>query len=205
MLPASAALSYSNVVSRKRVQSVECQTDLSWVASDNPIQTVSLSGRPGSASAGTHAFPGSTGPASASARILRESAIDKMSKGSAEPFKTSATGSAPVNSAAGLAEPDTSAREGLADPLKIGRGSHFRAPKNPVKKTKSLWAKGGVVSRNDMKTPKCKKTSQKTKGWKGNRPGKGHNNPSHVQTRCDPPGDHELEVLASVTRLPRSR
>ena len=30
VLPASAALRYSNVVSRKRVQSVDCQADLSW-------------------------------------------------------------------------------------------------------------------------------------------------------------------------------
>ena len=81
MLPASAALSYSNVVSRKRVQSIECQTDLSWVSSDNPVQAVSISGRPGSASAGIQASPGSTGSASADARVLCESAFEKSSKG----------------------------------------------------------------------------------------------------------------------------
>ena len=36
------------------------------------------------------------------------SAIDKLSKGSAEPFKKSATGSVPANSTAGLVEPDKS-------------------------------------------------------------------------------------------------
>ena len=112
VLPASTALSYSNVVSRKRVQSVEWETDLPWVSSDNPIQAVSISGRPGSASAGTQASSGSTGPASADARVLCEFAGEKSSKGSgAEPLKTSATGSAPapVKSAAGPAEPDRSA------------------------------------------------------------------------------------------------
>ena len=47
VLPASAALSYSNVVIRKHIQSVEWQTDLSWVPLDNPIYEVPISGRPG--------------------------------------------------------------------------------------------------------------------------------------------------------------
>ena len=80
VLPASAAFSHSNIVSRKRVQSVECQTDLSWVSSDNPIQAVSISGRPGSASAGTQASSGSNGPASADTRVLRNSLLTSFLK-----------------------------------------------------------------------------------------------------------------------------
>ena len=80
VLHASAALSYSVIVSRKPVQSVECQTDLSWVSSNNPIQTVSISVRPGSASTGTQASSGSTGPASVDAWVLCKSAIDNLSR-----------------------------------------------------------------------------------------------------------------------------
>ena len=72
--------------------------------------------------------------------------------------------------------------KGLADPLKTVCGSHVCAPKIPVKETKSIRVEGVVVSSNDLKTHlKNKKASQKTKGWAGNRPGKGHNNPIQVQ------------------------
>ena len=82
--PARTALSHSNIVSRKHVQPVECQTDLAWVSLDNPIQSLSISGRPGLASASTQASSGSTGPTSADTQVLCESAAEKSSKGSAE-------------------------------------------------------------------------------------------------------------------------
>ena len=207
VLPARATLSYSESDVVRCIQSVEYQTDLSWVSSDIPVKAVSIFGRPGSASAGTQASSGSTGPASADAWVLLESASEKSSKGSADPLKKSATGSAPVNSAAGLSEPDKSACKGLADPLKTvngltkqersvrngsadrlktALGALFCAPKIPVKKTKGLRVKGIVVSSNDLKALKDKKTSQKTKGWAENRPGKCHNNPVQVQNQYDP-------------------
>ena len=84
-----------------------------WSTQTNPIKAVSISGRPG-----TQASSGSTSPASADVRVLHESASEKTSKGLAEPLNKSATGSAPANWGAGLAEPDKSAYKGLGDPLK---------------------------------------------------------------------------------------
>ena len=85
------------------------------MSSDNSIQEVSISGRPGSASAGTQASSGSTGLALAEARVLCESAGEKSSQGSS-------TGSAPVKPAAGPAEPDRSTSnsntKGSAAPFK---------------------------------------------------------------------------------------
>ena len=133
----------------ERVQSVQCHTDLSWVSSDNPIKAVSRAGRPGSASAGTQASSGSTGPASADARVLRESAVEKRSKGLVEPLQKSATGSASVISAAGLVEPGKSAAKGLADPLKTVTG--------PAEPAKSV-AKGSAAD--------LSKTVRKSKGSK---------------------------------------
>ena len=76
----TAAVSFADVVNKKKlVKSVVCQTDLTWVSSDTPEQTVHsvalISGCPGSVSTGTQASSGKSGPASADARALRESAL----------------------------------------------------------------------------------------------------------------------------------
>ena len=49
--------------------------------------------------------------------------VGGKSEGLAEPLNKSAAGSAPAISAAGLAEPDKSARTGLADPSKAAEKS----------------------------------------------------------------------------------
>ena len=70
---------------KKPVKSVVSQTDLTWVSSDTPMQTVicitSTSGGPGSVSAGTQASSRKLVPASSYIRALRESAlqVDKRS------------------------------------------------------------------------------------------------------------------------------
>ena len=71
---------FADVLNKKKlVKSVVCQTDLTWVPSDSPVQTVVsvalLSGGPGSVSTGTQASSGKSGPVSADARALRESAL----------------------------------------------------------------------------------------------------------------------------------
>ncbi|WP_419652843.1 hypothetical protein, partial [Thiolapillus sp.] len=68
----TAAVSFADVVNKKKmVKSVVCQTDLTWVSSDTPEQTVNsvalVSGGPGSVSTGTQASSGKSGPASADA------------------------------------------------------------------------------------------------------------------------------------------
>ena len=82
-------LSFADVLNKKKlVKSVVCQTDLIWVSSDTPVQTVHsvalVSGGPGSVSTGTQASSGKSGPASADARSLRESAL-KADKSSGSP------------------------------------------------------------------------------------------------------------------------
>ena len=79
-------LSFADVLNKKRsVKSVVCQTDLTWVSSDTPVQTVHsvalVSDGPGSVSTGTQASSGKSGPASTDTRALCESAskADKSS------------------------------------------------------------------------------------------------------------------------------
>ena len=79
------AVSFADVVDKKKkkkkkkVKSVVCQTDLTWVSSDTPMQTVHsvvlVSGSPGSVSTGTQASSGKSGPASADTRARCESAL----------------------------------------------------------------------------------------------------------------------------------
>ena len=71
----TAAVSVADVVNKKMiVKSLVCQTDLTWVSSDTPLQTVHsvvhVSGSPGSVSTGTQASSVKSGPASADARAL---------------------------------------------------------------------------------------------------------------------------------------
>ena len=78
-------VSFADVLNRKKsVKSVVCQTDLTWVSSVTPVQTVHsncVSGGPGSVSTGTQASCRKSGPASTDARALHESAlqVDKRS------------------------------------------------------------------------------------------------------------------------------
>ena len=75
----SGGKSHSTAASaRKEMETVECQTSLTWVFSDRPLRTtrssVRTSGGPGSVSAGTLASSGKSRPASADARVPCESA-----------------------------------------------------------------------------------------------------------------------------------
>ena len=68
-------LSFADVLNRKKyVNYVVCQTDLIWVSSDTPVQTVHsvvhVSGGPGSVSTGIPASSGKSGPASTDPRAL---------------------------------------------------------------------------------------------------------------------------------------
>ena len=68
-------VSFADVVNRKKlVKSLVCQTDLTWVSSDTPVQTVHsvvhVSGGPGSVSTGIQASSGKSGPASTDPRAL---------------------------------------------------------------------------------------------------------------------------------------
>ena len=85
----TAAVSFADVVNKKKlVKSVVCQTDLTWVSSDTPEQTVHsvvlVSGSPGSVLTSTQASSGKSGPTSANAQALCESAL-KADKSSGSP------------------------------------------------------------------------------------------------------------------------
>ena len=83
----SSGESFADVVSKKKKKKdgMVCQTDLTWVSSDTPVQTVHfvvlVSGGPGSVSTCAQASSGKSGPASTDARALCESALkaDKSS------------------------------------------------------------------------------------------------------------------------------
>ena len=82
----SSGVSFADVVSKKKKKDgMVCQTDLTWVSSDTPVQTVHfvvlVSGGPGSVSTCAQASSGKSGPASTDARALCESALqaDKSS------------------------------------------------------------------------------------------------------------------------------
>ena len=70
VLPASSALSYLKLVSRKRVQCVECQTDLSGCLQSTQFKWFLFLADLDQLRAGTQASFGSTGPASADAQVL---------------------------------------------------------------------------------------------------------------------------------------
>ena len=85
----TAVVSFADVINKKKlVKSVVCQTDLTWVSSDTPVQTVHsvvlVSGSLGSVSTGTQASFGKSGSASIDARALCESAL-KADKSSGSP------------------------------------------------------------------------------------------------------------------------
>ena len=84
----TSAVSFADVLNRKKsVNSVVCQTDLTWVSSDTPVQTVRsvcVSGGPGSVSTSTQTSSRKSGPASTDARAQCESAL-KADKSSGSP------------------------------------------------------------------------------------------------------------------------
>ena len=113
----SGSKSYSTVVSKKDVISVECQTTLTWVFSDRLLRTMQsslhASGRPKLVSAGTQASSGKSGPASADARVPCEFVMGSegsSAKGSASPSKTDTNGSAGPSKTAPLTDDASSSR-----------------------------------------------------------------------------------------------
>ena len=116
----SGGKSHSTAASaRKEMETVECQTSLTWVFSDRPLRTtrssVRTSGGPGSVSAGTLASSGKSRPASADARVPCESAkCSEFDKCSADPSKTASMGSAdpPKTASKGSAGPSNTAPKG---------------------------------------------------------------------------------------------
>ena len=83
------------------MSSASCQTELTWVLTVHK-NTVAVQ---------------------SAHNVLSVSESSEQDKGLAEPLKKMATGSALVQSAAGLAEPDISAPKGLAGPSKTASKS----------------------------------------------------------------------------------
>ena len=140
-------------------------------------------------------------------------------KGLAEPFKKSATGSAHVQSAAGLTEPDKSAPKGLADPSKAASKSKALAgpskpaegskrPQSiPVRRHTRVTMGGAWVDADGVLNPRPPPDNKppvplKNRAKVGERFGKGYNDPVRMHNRFAALED--MEVEASKSALPRS-
>ena len=190
------------------VKSVVCQTDLKWLSSDTPVQTVHsvvlVSGGPRSVSTGTQASSGKSGPALADARALCESALKADNSfgspgagSSAYPkHQTLALGAGSGSSSEPRVPTDgarsrTSAprRKAIAGKVKVaGAWVHATELKNPVASRPSAKA-----------TSTCKKTGS------GDRKPKGQDDLIKTFNRFGSlEDDTSMEVEASQTSLPSS-
>ena len=202
-------LSFADVLNKKRsVKSVVCQTDLTWVSSDTPVQTVHsvalVSGSPGSVSTGTQASSGKSGLASADARALRESALkaDKSSGSpdagpSASPKHLTLTRGAGSRSSSEPRVPTDGARSrtsaprrtAIAGKVKVaGSWVHTAVFKNPVAFRRSAKATGTFKKKGN-----------------GDRKAKGQNDPIKTFNRFGSlEDDTGMEVEAPQTSLSSS-
>ena len=153
--------------------------------------------------------------------VLSVSESSEENKGLAEPFKKLATGSAPVQSAAGLAEPDKSAPKGLADPSKAaskckGLAGPSKAAEGskrpqsiPVRRHMQVTMGGAWVHADGVLNPRPppgNKSSAppKNKIKIGEKSGKGCNDPIQIHNRFAPLDNADMEVETSRLSSPRS-
>ncbi|WP_419641310.1 hypothetical protein, partial [Thiolapillus sp.] len=176
-----AAASFADVVNKKKmVKSVVCQTDLTWVSSDAPEQTVNnvalVSGGPGSVSTGTQASSGKSGPASADARALRESALqaDKSSGSpgagpSASPKHQTLTPGAGSGSSSQPRVPTVRARSGSSAPRRTAIAGKV--------KVAGAWVHTAEFKNPAASRPSAKATNTLKKKGNGDRKAKGQDDP----------------------------
>ena len=201
-------LSFADVLNKKRsVKSVVCQTDLTWVSSDTPVQTVRsvslVSGGPGSVSIGTQASSGKSGPVSTDARALRESALqaDKSSGSpgagpSTSPKHQTLTPGAGSRSSSEPRVPTNGARSRTT-------GTRRKALATKVK-VAGAWVHAADLLKSAASRHSKKSTNPKDKGG-GNRPPKGQDDPLKTFNRFGSlEEDAGMEVEASQTSLPSS-
>ena len=190
------------------VKSVVCQTDLTWVSSDTPEQTVHsvvlVSGSPGSVSTGTQASSGKSGPASADARALCKSAL-KADKSSESPGAGPSASPKHQTLTPGAGSRSSSEPRILTD----GARSRTSAPRRKALAAKvkvaGAWVHAAELLKPAVSRPDSKSTnSLKNKGG-GNRPLKGQKDPIKTLNRYGSlEEDAGMEVEASQTFLPSS-
>uniref|UniRef100_UPI003AF53F94 hypothetical protein n=1 Tax=Thiolapillus sp. TaxID=2017437 RepID=UPI003AF53F94 len=184
-----AAASFADVVNKKKVvKSVVCQTDLTWVSSDTPVQTVRsvslVPGGPGSVSTGTQASSGKSGPASTDARALRESALqaDKSSGSpgagpSTSPKHQTLTPGAGSRSSSEPRVPTTGARSRTT-------GTRRKALATKVK-VAGAWVHAAELLKSAASRPNSKKSTNPKERGGGNRPPKGQDDPLKIYNRFE--------------------
>ena len=205
----TAAVSFADVVNKKKlVKSVVCQTDLTWVSSDTPEQTVHsvalVSGGPGSVSTGTQASSGKSGPASADARALRESALqtDKSSGSpgagpSASPKHQTLTPEAGSGSSSEPRVPTDGARSGNSAPRRTAIAGKV--------KVAGAWVHTAEFKTPAASRPSAKATSTFKKKGNGDRKAKGQDDPIKTFNRFASLEDNTgMKVEASQMSLPSS-
>ena len=205
----TAAVSFADVVNKKKVvKSVVCQTDLILVSSDTPVQTVHsvvhVSGGPGSVSTGTQASSGKSGPASADARALCESAL-KADKISGSP------GAGPSASPKHQTLTPGAGSKSISEPRVQTDGARSRtsAPRRKALagevKVAGAWVQAAELLKPAASRPDSKTTNSPENKGGGNRPPKGQKDPLKTFNRCGSlEEDACMEMEASQTSLPSS-
>ena len=205
----TAAISFADVVNRiKSVKFVVSQTDLTWVSSDTPVQTVHsvvhVSGGPGSVSTGTQASSGMSGPASTDALALCESAL-KADKGSGSPG--AGTSASPKHQ---TLTPGAGSRSSC-EPRIPTDGARLRtsAPRHKAiagkVKVAGAWVHAAELLKPAASRPNSKNTNSPKKKGSGNRSPKGQNDPLKTYNRYGSlENDAGMEMEASQASLPSS-
>ena len=185
-----------------------CHTDLTWVSSDTPEHTVPsvvlVSGSPGSVSTGTQASSGKSGPASADARILRESALQAgKSSGSpgagptASPKHQTLTPAAGSGSSSEPRVPTDGARSGTSAPRRTAIAGKV--------KVAGAWVHTAESKNPAASRPSAKATSTLKKKGNGDIKAKGQDDLIKTFNRFGSLEENTgMEVEASQTSLPSS-
>ena len=185
---------------KKLVKSVACQTDLTWVSSDTPVQTVHsvvlVFGSPGSVSTGTQA--------SADAWALCESELkaDKSSGSpgagpSISPQHQTLTPGAGSKSSSEPRVPTDGARSKISAPRRKALAGKV--------KVAGAWVHAAELFKPAASRPNSKTTNSPNKKGGGNRPPKGQKDPIKTFNRYGSlKEDTGMEVGVSQTSLPSS-
>ena len=191
------------MVNRKKlVKSVVCQTDLTWVSSDTPVQTVRsvalVPGGPESVSTGTQASSGKSGPASADARALCETAL-QADKSSGSPGAGPSASPKHQTLTPGAGSGSSSEPRVPTDGTRSRTSAHrCKAIARKVKLVAGAWVHAAELLKPAASRPNSKKANSPKEKGGGNRPPKGQNDPLKIYNKYGSlEEDAGMEVEAS--------
>ena len=184
------------------------QTELTSVSSDTPGQTVRsvvcVSGCPGSVSTGSQASSEKSGPASADARALRESAL-QVDKRSGSPGAGPSSSPKHQTLTLGAKSRSSSEPQALTDGVRLGTSAPRRKAIAGKVKVAGAWVHATELKNPVASRPSAKATSTCKKTGSGDRKPKGQDDLIKTFNRFGSlEDDTSMEVEASQTSLPSS-